>query len=359
LDTDNKWSVTYLITGFKYNPHYKEKCVFSNVEFYNSDEETRREKITLLYSADRVKFNHTNIDNFIRARVSVEADDDTKACMLALCEIDRCLDTLVFTPFCNSNIINVGYIKQNSNRLYPVIYFTSPKTSLIDEHLKSPITELEYRLSLKYWKNFKHLLEKVPRLYSESELHLARALKLCRWASLSISQFHSFSVQFILQWMALENLIKEHPDERITDALKKIPKIMKNFDTQIISNYKRQIFDKLPTDIEDIWQKKIDDLYEHRKNLIHEGAINIGIDFLDYFDTKKNDVDKGTLDAIIGRVLPFVGKMSQSKNTISEIWSSADQYKPTIDDCPLTNLGGMIQGYISGKEEFQKRGIRS
>ena len=45
------------------------------------------------------------------------------------------------------------------------------------------------------------------------------------------------TVAFVLEWLALETMLVTDPEERITDALKRIPKLMRHWPTKVAFSY--------------------------------------------------------------------------------------------------------------------------
>lgn len=330
-----KWKVNFLISGFEV-----ESGTFKigNIIFSKVDTTSLREITLLQKSADFAKFQF-GITRFPKATVEIEEDDYKKAAMKGLFEIDRTLDTLVFSSFSKSKYLSVGYVENinNNSESYPIEYLeSSVPTPLLSRH-KTTMNSLYFYLSEDYIKHFEHLLTKDPKNFTESEEKLATALRWCRLGSLSRFHGQSTTPAFIFEWIALETLIRIDEDTRVKDRLKLTLDIMKHFPLEVISNYSR---DLTKSGFRKLWWEKIDFMYENRKEIFHEGKLDIRVGFRNLFNTKEYKSDIGLIEAILSRILSFVSKGSRKYSTLKEIWDDAKIYVPTRDDNPVSNLGG-------------------
>lgn len=340
---DKSWVVTFLVTGFRCDNYnrldgMRRRFMVGNVDFSDGELESLNEKDVLSKSSDFAKFPF-KLDDFPRAKVTVTALNHFDAAMKGLFEINRTLDTLVFTPFGRSKCMNVGFVNDPNGDLIPIKYRGSEvQFPIINYGLTAMMDSVGYNLYIDYTRHFEHLLFKSPKDFTESEDRLVTSLRWCRLAALSTTTFDWLGVTFLFEWFALENLVKVDPRGETSAAFRRIPKIMKHFPLDIITNYAPELYTNLQANIGDLWWEKIQTLYEHGTRTTHEALLEVDIDRLNLFETDKNIDDTDVLEAIIGRLLPFIGEASRTKPTMKEVWELADSYTPDIDDSPPTNL---------------------
>jgi len=129
------------------------------------------------------------------------------------------------------------------------------------------------------------------------------------------------------------------------DIQRSNPEIMKLFPEKM-NKYKRRVYTDLPSNIETKWLCKIDKMYKARKDIFHEGELRIMIDFSNLLGPSISKGDVALLEAILGRVLPFIAKGSLTLSTIKEIWEDIDSYSPTLEDNPISFQGGWGVGWL-------------
>ena len=184
-----------------------------------------------------------------------------------------------------------------------------------------------------------HLLEKDSSAHTEAERLLAAGLRWCRLGSLARAFSESMTVAFVLEWLALETMLVTDPEERITDALGRIPKLMRHWPTTVEMNYMPNLRAKDTSISEHEWSETVQQMYQERKDIFH------GREFENPIDpgwTPSCEAAKSlpVLEAILGRCVSFLGRATRSKVTLGEAWSGLNGYVPTNEDAPPTNLGG-------------------
>jgi hypothetical protein len=330
------WAVTFLITGFTVpKPHR-----LGLIEFSPPVPRSSPTLPALIESARLARFP-LRVDVFPCATIVMPDDDRRTAIRWALFELDRTLDTLTFTDFGCSKYLPVGVVVDlaNPSVALPLDYSETYIPGPIVTRIALPPLE-GYRLDAAscFHAHSAHLLNRRNQPLSESEDALAGALRWCRLGALARTFSESSTVAFVLEWTALETLVLGHGSERVNDALERIPKLMRHWPTDVDSNYMPTLRADDPQRAEAEWHRLVfDELYPHRKDVFHGREFHVPND---PNGPALSHRALGLLEAILGRVVAFVGKRSRTEQTIQLAWKGVGVYATVDDDCPPRNLGG-------------------
>jgi hypothetical protein len=332
-----EWAVTFLVSGFS----VPNLCRIGLVEFSPPLDHSSPDFGLLVQSAE-IGGLPFRVDTFPRATIHVSEREPRNAIKWGLLEIDRTLDTLAFTDFGCSKYLPVGFVtcRLGGSHAEPIGYRETAIPSPIAVKVEPPVLE-GYRLcdALRFQAHSQHLLARTKVPLSESEEALAAGLRWCRLGSLSRAFSESTTVAFVLEWTALESLLLTHDQDRVKDALgRRIPKLLRHWPTRINTDYWPRL---RSTDLgasEQEWRDLVlQDLYPHRRDVFHGREFHVPND---PSGPPLGHRSFGFLEAILGRVVAFVGKRSRTEPSLRVVWEGVDAYQPDDDDAPPSNLGG-------------------
>jgi hypothetical protein len=72
-----------------------------------------------------------------------------------------------------------------------------------------------------------------------------------------------------MEWMALETLILKASTERVTDALLRVPQLMRHWPVDVVDNYDASLRADNPELTRQEWKRIVDELYSDRKDIFH------------------------------------------------------------------------------------------
>jgi hypothetical protein len=334
------WSITFLITGFGVATNEQRgRVVFSPPAQSGSTEAS-----TLRESAKFSGFPFPP-ERFARATVVQQAEDHRTAAKACLFEIDRTLDTLVFTAFGRAKYLPVGYA--SGQAIVPLAFSETHAPMPIASELRQPtMPSPDSWVATAFLKHTEHLLTKPPTLFSESELALAAGLRWMRLGSLARTFSESVTVAFVMEWLALEAMLLTRPEERLTDALQRIPLLMRHWPTAISMNYTPSLrAEDLVANVVE-WKAVVEHMGNERKEMFHGREFHVSADPAAPPSWERGAKSFSSLEAVLGRCVAFLGKMSRERPTLRGVWGAAGDYVPSDDDCPPTNLGGWTKVWM-------------
>ena len=149
----------------------------------------------------------------------------------------------------------------------------------------------------------------------------------------------------MLEWLALETMLVTVPEERIKDALRRIPKLMRYWPTTVAFNYMPNKRAKDASISEHEWVETVEEIYQDRREIFHGREFDNPID-PSWTPSCEAAKSLPVLEAILGRCVSFLGRATRSRMTLGEAWSDLDGYVPTNNDAPPTNLGGWYRSWM-------------
>ena len=359
-------TVTFLVTGFTVTGSYRRGQVTfrepvqpSAPEFSALDESSRH---------CRCPFP---VHVFPRASVELPEGDSSSNQQKALHEIDRVLDTFVFTDFGSAKYLPIGCVTTSAVRAIRAKETFVPM--LMSRGLKPPVMP-SYRTqeAEAFLAHTVHLIEKDSSAHTEAEQdsgsrglprtycaphrkgqfgsHGSRKASssgatLVPTRSLARAFSESMTVAFVLEWLALETMLVTDPEERITDALRRIPKLMRYWPATVAFNYMPNERAKDASISEHEWVETVEEMYQDRKEIFHGREFDNPID-PSWTPSCEAATSLPVLEAILGRCVSFLGRATRSRMTLGEAWSDLDGYVPTNTDAPPTNLGGWTRSWV-------------
>ena len=326
-------TVTFLVTGFTVTGSYRR----GQVTFREPVKPSAPEFSALQESSRHCRCPFP-VHVFPLASIELPEGDSSSNQQKALHEIDRVLDTFVFTHFGSAKYLPIGCVTTSTVRAIRAEETFVPM--LMRRKLAPPVMpSYKTQEAEAFLAHTVHLLEKDSSAHTEAERLLAAGLRWCRLGSLARAFSESMTVAFVLEWLALETMLVTDPEERITDALGRIPKLMRHWPTTVEMNYMPNLRAKDTSISEHEWSETVQQMYQERKDIFH------GREFENPIDpgwTPSCEAAKSlpVLEAILGRCVSFLGRATRSKVTLGEAWSGLNGYVPTNEDAPPTNLGG-------------------
>ena len=332
--------VTFLVTGFTVTGSYRRGQVTFREPVQPSDPE---------FSALQESSRHCRcpfpVHVFPRASVEMPGDGVHSHQEKALHEIDRVLDTLVFTDFGCAKYLPIGCVSTSTVRA------TKARETFVPMPIRSVLTppvmpSYKTREAEAFLAHTEHLLDKDSSAYTEAERLLAAGLRWCRLGSLARAFSESVTIAFVLEWLALETMLVIDPKERITDALKRIPKLMRHWPTTVGLNYMPNLRAKDTSISEHEWGETVQQMYEERRDIFHGREFDNPLDPGWTPSWEHGATSFPVLEAILGRCISFLGRATRSTLTLGEAWSGLDGYVPANEDAPPTNLGGWSRTWM-------------
>lgn len=274
----------------------------------------------------------------------------TDAARRGLFEIDRTLDVLAFSDFGRCRYLPVGFVVSPQSAQGIAFTETYPPLPLLPSFTPRVMKELDLMLARGFVRHSEHILAVDEANYTEAMRALATALRWCRLGSLARGFSESVTVAFVMEWMALESLLLTSPKERVTDALRRLPTLMRHWPLSVSSDYMPGLRSADPESERPKWRTVIDDLYRERKEMFHGREFHVPANPDAPQSWERGAKTFSYLEAILGRCVAFVGKRSRTYATVADVWSGVDSYIAERDDTPPSNLGGWGRSWDIVKE---------
>ena len=334
-------TVTFLVTGFTVTGSYRR----GQVTFREPVQPSAPEFSALQESSRHCRCPFP-VHVFPLASIELPEGDSSSNQQKALHEIDRVLDTFVFTDFGSAKYLPIGCVTTSTVRAIRAKETFVPM--LMSRGLAPPVMpSYKTQEAEAFLAHTVHLLEKDSSAHTEAERLLAAGLRWCRLGSLARAFSESITVAFVLEWLALETMLVTVPGERITDALNnRIPKLMRHWPTTVKMNYMPNVRAEDTSISEHEWGETVKQMYEERKEIFHGREFDNPTDPRSWTPSCEAAESLPVLEAILGRCVSFLGRATRSSVTLGEAWSGLDGYVPTNEDAPPINLGGWSRTWM-------------